>query len=701
MKKFFFTLLAIVTISVLQAQVVEKVFLFQDYEITQNDSYSMIIFPHTQLSGLPGEPVLPYQAVSLLLPPGTIAASIEIISEMETPIPGTFTLYPQQHVVPLSNGKSGEFIQNRKIYSSSSSYPADRHGHLTTQYMNGYAFALSTFTPVTYHPATGELSYFRKVTVRIHTTPDQQAIEALNNLSSSSSVLDRVATLAQNFEAVNQYPEKISLKTGNEMLIITPSAFGNSFQPLIDMYQQKSLSCQVVTIETIDASMTGQDMQEKIRNFIIQEYQNNDAEFILLGGDVEHVPFRGFYCQVQSSSIYEDWGIPADLYYSALDGTWDENSNGIWGEPEEDDLLPEIAVTRFPFSNQQELENMIHKTISYQTNPVLGELQQPFMVAEHLYDDPMTFGGPYMDLLIDDQNANGYFTHGIPSAENTITKLYDTLISEPNNIFSWNVPTLLDEINQGKSFIHHVGHSNEVYMMRLFLWDITNQNFSQVNGVDHNYTLMYTHGCLCGAFDVDDCISEKAVTIENWLVGGAFNSRYGWFNEGQTEGPSAHIHREFVSALYNDTISFKRIGQTHMMSKIATAPWVTAPGQWEPGALRWCFYDCNIFGDPAMEIWTDEPMVGVPEANLTSMIQLYPNPAKEQITVSCQIELPGNLEITLSNILGQTMLKQVYLHQPAGSLTYQVSLSGIRSGIYMVSVESSGPVQTRKLIVRK
>ncbi len=238
-------------------------------------------------------------------------------------------------------------------------------------------------------------------------------------------------------------------------------------------------------------------------------------------------------------------------------------------------------------------------------------------------------------------------------------------------------------------------------MMRLFLWDITNQNFSQVNGVDHNYTLMYTHGCLCGAFDVDDCISEKAVTIENWLVGGAFNSRYGWFNEGQTEGPSAHIHREFVSALYNDTISYKRIGQTHMMSKIATAPWVTAPGQWEPGALRWCFYDCNIFGDPAMEIWTDEPIVGVPEANLTSMIQLYPNPAKEQVTVSCQIELPGNLKITLSNMLGQTMLKQVYLHQPAGSRTYQVNLSGIRSGIYMVSIESSGSVQTRKLIVRK
>ncbi len=701
MKKLFFTLLAFMTICLLQAQVVEKVFYFQEYTIQSSGSYSMIEFPNTLPAGLPGEPVLPYQAVSLLLPPGTTATSIEIIGEMETPIPGTFTLYPQQHVNPLSKGTSGEFIKNKNLYARHTAYPEHRSDHLTTQYMNGYGFALSTFTPVTYHPSAGELSYFQRVIVRIHTVPDPYATEALVNLSSSPGVLDRVGSMAQNIEALNQYPEKVSLKTGNEMLIITPMVFGDFFQPLIDMYQGKGMSCQVVTTESIESTMTGQDLPEKIRNFIIQEYQNSDAEFVLLGGDAEHLPFRGFYCQVQSSSIYEDNGIPSDLYYSALDGTWNDNGNNSWGEPGEDDLLPDIAVTRFPFSTQQELENMIHKTISYQTNPVLGELQKPFMVAEHLYDDPMTFGGPYLDLLIDDQNANGYFTHGIPSAENNITKLYDTLISPPNNIFSWNVPTLLDEINSGKSFLHHVGHSNVSYMMRLFNWDITNQNFSQVNGIDHNYMLMYSHGCLCGAFDENDCIAELAVTIENWLVGGAFNSRYGWFNEGQTEGPSAHIHREFISALYNDTTSFKRLGQTHMMSKIATAPWVTAPGQWEEGALRWCVYACNIFGDPAMEIWTDEPLVGVPEANQTSSIQLYPNPAQEKVTIIHQSPHSAPINMTLTNMLGQIVLTHTIQDHQSGLLSNDIDLSGIKSGIYIVSLESLGTVQTRKLTIRK
>jgi hypothetical protein len=31
------------------------------------------------------------------------------------------------------------------------------------------------------------------------------------------------------------------------------------------------------------------------------------------------------------------------------------------------------------------------------------------------------------------------------------------------------------------------------------------------------------------------------------------------------------------------------------------------PGEFEPGAQRWCHYDCNVFGDPALEVWTEEP----------------------------------------------------------------------------------------------
>jgi hypothetical protein len=99
---------------------------------------------------------------------------------------------------------------------------------------------------------------------------------------------------------------------------------------------------------------------------------------------------------------------------------------------------------------------------------------------------------------------------------------------------------------------------------------------------------------------------EEMLTISNFAVAVIGNSRYGWFNEGTTEGPAAHLHREMMDALYHEKIF--RIGDAFVETKIQTAPWVTAPGQWEEGALRWNFYDINILGDPAMAIWTAEPM---------------------------------------------------------------------------------------------
>ena len=584
----------------LHAEVIEKTYYFGEYEIVEVNGYQTINFKNTLLTGKIGEPVLPYHSVSILLPPGEVAESIEITGNYETVIPGNFQLYPKQYSRPISEGSSREFVKNTEIYESISQYPEILNGELSTHFMNGYSFALCTFTPLKYFPGLGKLSFFKTMTVRIFTKTKSKSYKALNNLNSSNTILERVKKLAQNSELISQYPQKVILQDDYQMLIITPEQFENDYQELIDLYFVRGVKTEVATIEYIDSSVFGQDLQEKIRNYIIQEYQDQSIEYVLLGGDVEHVPYRGFYCTVQSSSLYEDDNIPADLYYSALDGTWNDDGDNLWGEIGEDDLLPEVSVARFTISDLDDLNILLNKTISYQDNPVLGELTKSFLAGEHLWDDPPTWGGDYLDLLIGYHDDNGYITNGIPE-EHDIETLYD------RDVGQWDITELLTKINEGKSFIHHSGHANTGYVMRLNSNQITNSNFSLVNGTDHNYTSVYTHGCSCGGFDENDCIAERMINIDNFAVAFVGNSRYGWFNEGQTEGPSAHLHREFINALYSDKLG--RIGTTHLESKIATAPWVNAPGQHEEGALRWCFYDCNVIGDPAMSIWTEEPTI--------------------------------------------------------------------------------------------
>lgn len=567
---------------------------FRTPQITVHRSYQLVQFENTLLSGLHGEPMLPYQSVNLLLPPGEEAHAIEILYGSEQELPGFFELMPRQYSSPISVGSSNNFLKNQRVYDSQSIYPNQAEGVLTTGILNGHSIALSSFTPLRYLPATGKITWFSSVEVIVKTRPAAKATEVLKNLSDRAEVKQTISQMVANPDALKQYPQATQ-RDLVYLLIITPQSFKNNFDNLRSWYAGNGISSDIISPAEIYTLMPGGDNQEKIRNYIISRYQQNDVKYVLLGGDIEHIPYRGFYCQVQSSSIYEDSDIPSDLYYSSLDGSWNNNGNNLWGEPGEDDLLPDVAVARLPFSNLTEQTSMLNKVYKYQAQPVINELENSLLAGEHLYSNPLTWGGDYLDLLIGSQNANGYTTEGIP-VNQPFEKMYD------RDLGNWSGSQIIQKINTGKTLIHHSGHSNWNYTMRLYNSDITDFNFSGLNGVNHNYSILYSHGCICGAYDKNDCIGENMLKIQYFAAAVAFNSRYGWFNEGQTEGPSAHLHREFVHALY--TLGYKRIGETQQHSKIRTAPWVTAPGQWEEGALRWCFYAHNILGDPAMIIHT-------------------------------------------------------------------------------------------------
>jgi hypothetical protein len=240
-------------------------------------------------------------------------------------------------------------------------------------------------------------------------------------------------------------------------------------------------------------------------------------------------------------------------------------------------------------------------------------------------------------------------------------------------------------------------------MMRFDISEINNQNFSQINGTTHNYTLIYTQGCLDGAFDYPDCIAEKCVTIANFAVAGIFNSRYGWFNQGTTDGPSQHLQREFVSVLYNDTVEnqIKEIGAAHMMSKIMTAPFVGIAGEFEPGAQRWVHYDCNVLGDVALKVWTDNPPpVGIVETGRPSGFSIYPNPAKDQITITLFGQQDSEARITIFNSLGQPVIYKNETALPvSGKHSLNIDLGSLPSGSYICKVETSSSSTVKMLTI--
>jgi hypothetical protein len=490
---------------------------------------------------------------------------------------------------------------------------------------------------------------------------------------------------------MDRYPEKEVLDA-YQMLIITTSALRPGFAPLKNYYDSIGINTRIATTDSIYSVMTGDGIRTRIRNYIIQEYQTNSIEYVLLGGDVSKIGARGFYCYVVSGSGYEDDGIPSDLYYSALDGNFDEDGDGIFGEALQDsvDLLPEVAIGRFPVETADELELLVNKTIQYQKYPIISDMNKVVLLGENLLDTPLTMGQDYLALLIDNHNDNGYTTSGIPSATNFIDTIYDQWnIAGGFPSYEWDMPELTTAINAGSSFIYHVGHSAELYMMRMSDMELDNTTFSSLNGTDHSYGLLYSHGCMCGSFDWDDCIAELSLLLENYLVACVVNSRYGWFNEGQTEGPSQHLNREFVNAIYNPSIKERRIGQAFMMSKIATAPWVDLAGEFEFGAQRWVHYDNNLLGDPALRMWIDAIEVGI-EASQNSEIEFYPNPSDGHIVVD---ERFVGAQLSVFNAMGGLVYNGIINNQ-------NIDLTLFSAGMYLLQINNGLEIFGGKVLIR-
>ena len=139
--------LLVVVPLLLSAGSVEKTFHFSNYTIAAAGEYQTVNFGNTMLTGVPGEPLLPWHQVMLMLPPGEAAVSIEITGMGETVIPGQFLIAPKQHIRTINEGNSGNIIRNDKIYRQNRIYAPPSPAQLLTQYLDGYAFALSAFSP--------------------------------------------------------------------------------------------------------------------------------------------------------------------------------------------------------------------------------------------------------------------------------------------------------------------------------------------------------------------------------------------------------------------------------------------------------------------------------------------------------------------------------------------------------------------------
>ncbi|MDY6834270.1 MAG: C25 family cysteine peptidase [Chloroflexota bacterium] len=602
--------------------------------------YVSVTMGDLPLQSEPGSPILPVKSAAILLPYRTTVQDITVINGNKISAAGSYIIQPGQEPYALSNvSQSVATPPNPLVYNTNGSFPVSLYSNVMIQKKDGFHILLVTLHPIEYTPNTGTVSYYDKLELEVTLKRVSN-----DNLFGSFEDTELVQDMVDNPSFVETYPTSPKISdtyeshldpNSYEYVIITSSDLEATpppynLQSLQDDKVSRGISTTIVTTEWIYDNYSGtrpdgnSDDQTRIRNFIIDAYNTWGTKYVLLGGDGDGedmgsesgdvvIPRRGFTVQ----GTYSDTCIPADIYYACLDGTFDHDEDGQYGEPTDGedggmpDLFAEVYVGRACVDSTTEVQNFVRKTLSYQnTSESDGNLRKVLMVGEHLgFGGVSEYAAESMDEIKEGSNTHGYTTIGFENSDYAslfdISTLYDA-------DSTWAQDSIMGRINNNVHIINHLGHAGTINVMKM--------NNSTVDSLvnEELYFIGYSQGCYSGSFDnrdtgstsygSRDCVSEHLTTESSGAVAFISNSRYGWGAYHSTDGPSQHFNREFWDAVLSEDIT--NIGKANQDSKEDNA--------WRASSWveRWCIYEINLFGDPELSIKVRNP--STPEVTVLS-----------------------------------------------------------------------------------
>lgn len=395
--------------------------------VTEAKQYLKVDFNEsTSFMFNPGKPMIPIISKTFTLPFGSKIKEVDVIFSNEQKIPLSNEIKPAPEPEPLNKivNKEDEIIKDNEIYNSSELYPTSEYTYTIGAGLCGeeHVVYLSVHChPVRYSPAEKMLYYSENIQINFVYQKPSKSFTALND----------------------EY----------DLIIISPSKFSDTLQPLIDHKNNNNVRTLLKTTEEILGSYEGRDDPEQIKYFIKYAIESWNAKYVLLIGDIDLAPMR-----LTDIHMGEDEGLPTDLYYADIYDekgsfcSWDSDNDGKFGEydwhggnADKVDLYPDIKVGRIPCKNNLGLKIAVEKIITYET---------------------VTYGADWFNNAIL-MGGDTFPNHG-PYEGEVVTEEVSHQISEFNIIKLWtstgnyNPRTINQKIIDGAGFVSYSGHGYEI-----------------------------------------------------------------------------------------------------------------------------------------------------------------------------------------------------------------------------------------------
>ncbi|MEX2724960.1 MAG: C25 family cysteine peptidase [Candidatus Freyarchaeota archaeon] len=469
--------------------------------------------------------------------------------------------------------------------------------------------------------------------------------------------------ISQNQQAlqIQDTPTPLILKTNTtQYVIIAPPEWANNahLTQFAEWKTQKGIPTTIFNTTHIYENYPGNDNQSKIRNFLIDAYNQWNIRWVLLTGNTTIIPIRYFW-----TGLYN---VPSDYYYAALNGTFDDNGNGLYGEFGEIDWTPELYVGRLPASNHTELETMINKTLTYEIEIAnyIGEWMKTAVFAGGQLSRSSDIQGwrikNYIRDYIFPKELNMKFTNLFYDSIRSYTNL--TLDNFTNAIN--NGCTIVNLCSHGSSTSVSVSESGGSYY---------NSNFAASSNNGYKLPIVFASACSTASLDdAGDCLGEAMVKNPN---GGAVSyigsTRTSYGGDNINDLSDSLLDALFFEILLHtdDGLFSQRAGYALYESKQEYYQKVGLFRMAENSIYRQELFEYILLGDPELPIWTNTPQ------NLCIILPGY-TPTPGQIM---QIRIQDNEGRPVSNALiciQGTEYYHTYLTDSQGRIKIPAPITG-------------------------
>ncbi|HTM01342.1 MAG TPA: C25 family cysteine peptidase [Candidatus Omnitrophota bacterium] len=462
-----------------------------------------------------------------------------------------------------------------------------------------------------------------------------------------------------------------------DCVIVTPDSLADIFQRLADYQTRIGRPTVVRGISTIRAAdPRSNDLPQAIRSFLRSARDLWGIRWAILAGDHDTVPLR--MVRVTFATV-ED--IPTDAYYADLDGTWDANGNGIYGETGDGlDMQPDIAVGRLSAASRADAKALVDKALRYAGAPFLPMLAKQLVLAEVLVPQNWTPGGP---IQLDGAAEGQALTANAPGCA-AVDRYYENDTAYPGAAHL-NRANALAALSRGYNAVFQIGHGARSQLSvgseLLTLGDLA--------GITNGDSAALWISTNCASAGVDfDCVAERLTRRPD---GGAF--AYVGATRDAWPSPAAVFTEDLAARLFHDPVpaSGTTLGEAMEDARAALLP---AASTETPD--RWTYFETILVGVPSLPIWRCPPSsfaVTAPASmplsggSIAVTVRAGGSPAESALVVAWKA---GEDYVTaLTNAAGQATLP--FHPSVAGRFSLAVTKEGVRPYLDSLNVTADAP----------